>query len=313
MTPTVSVVVETINPRENKPRSALVDELAPTLAALAQQTCGERLIETIVVVDEQVEAATVDALRRRHPEVTLVIAAQRNYCAHKNAGAARARGSIVAFVDGDCVAAPDWLAALLARFTPGVDVVAGRSRYPGRSFLARTFSVPDFAYVLAAAPDAATGFNLSNVAIRRELLLAHPLDERIRRNGGCYLLFHELRAAGARIVYEPGAMVAHGLDFSGLGFVGKHFARGHDGANVYRLDDRGVLRGTGLFRRLGPLALVAITGRRLLLDWGRLVRHRRQVGIPVWTLPYYAALGCLTRLIELAGGLKATVRPGSRP
>jgi len=39
-----------------------------------------------------------------------------------------------------------------------------------------------------------------------------PSTARIRRNGGCFLLYHQLRAAGARIVYESRACVSHGLD-----------------------------------------------------------------------------------------------------
>jgi hypothetical protein len=139
------------------------------------------------------------------------------------------------------------------------------------------------------------------------VLLAHAFETRIRRDGGCYLLYHQLRAAGARIVYEPRAVVAHALDIRGLGVVRKHFDRGYDGASVYRLDDRGVLRGTRLFRRLGGLALVGIVARRIVVDWIRLARERRQIGISPWALPYFGAVALGTRLIELAGGLKAVI------
>jgi hypothetical protein len=152
------------------------------------------------------------------------------------------------------------------------------------------------------------------VAFRREVLLAHPFDTRISRNGGCYFLFHQLRAAGERVLYEPGAAVAHGIDIGGLGFVRKHFDRGYDGVAVYRLDSNGVLRGTRLFRRLGALALVPIIGRRIVVDWVRMLRHRHQIGIPLLALPYFAAVAVTTRLIELVGGLTAIVSSrGSKP
>ena len=141
--------------------------------------------------------------------------------------------------------------------------------------------------------------------------MAHPLDARIRRNGGCYFLYHQLRAAGARVIYEPRAVVKHGLDVAGLGFIRKHFDRGYDGVSVYRLDDDAVLRGTRLFRRLGGMALVPLTARRVVVDWVRLLRHRRQIGISLFTLPYFAFIAGLTRLIELAGGLTAAVAPRS--
>jgi cellulose synthase/poly-beta-1,6-N-acetylglucosamine synthase-like glycosyltransferase len=244
--------------------------------------------------------------------VKFVTSPASNYFAAKNAGASAAAGDIIALLDGDCRPAGDWLEALLAPFEPGVAAVGGRTRYTGRSRAAWTLSIPDFAYVLAEENDAASGFNINNVAFRREVLFAHPFDTRIPRNGGCYFLFHQLRADGARVLYEPRALVAHGLDIRGLGFVRKHFDRGYDGVTVYDLDDDCVLRGTRLFRRLGAVALVVIGGRRIVVDWLRLLRHRRQIGIPVLALPYFGAVALGTRLIELTGGLTATIRRASR-
>jgi hypothetical protein len=174
-----------------------------------------------------------------------------------------------------------------------------------------TFSVTSFSNVLAAEGSEATGFNLNNAAFRRETLLAHPLEARIRRDGGCFFLFHQLRANGARILYAPAATCAHKLDTSGLGIINKHFGRGYDGVAVYRLDERALLGGTRLFRRFGAPALVPIVARRLLGDWLRLLRHRRQVGVPLVALPYFWAVFAFTRTVELAGGLKAAVAPKS--
>jgi len=42
-----------------------------------------------------------------------------------------------------------------------------------------------------------------------------------------------------------------------------------------------------------------------------MLRHRRQIGIPLVALPYFGAVAVMTRLIELAGGLKAVVASGS--
>ncbi len=303
----VSVVIETITPRSGSVNGSLADSLASTLKALDQQTYAHELIQRIVVLDSAVAAQDADELRRRYPSVKLVSSIKRNYFAAKNAGAAAADGDVVALLDGDCIPEPHWLEALLGQFESGAAAVGGRSRYPGSTWLARTFSVPDFAYILSEQSGAASGFNIHNVAFRREVLLAHPFDERIPRDGGCYLLFHQLRGEGARILHEPRAEVAHKLDFHGFGFVSKHFNRGYDGATVYRIDDGGALRGTRLFRRIGAVALVPITGRRIIVDWLRLLRHRRQIGIPFVALPYFGAIAVVTRLIELTGGLSASV------
>ena len=269
------------------------------------------MIEPIVVLDAQVTDADALEIRRRYPSVTFVTSPTSNYFAAKNVGASVATGDIIALLDGDCVPTPGWLEALSARFEPGVAAVGGSTRYTGNSWAAWTFSIPDFAYIQAEEKGGASGLNLSNVALRREVLLAHPLNTRIPRDGGCYLLFHQLRAHGARVLNEPRAVVAHGLDIRGLGFVRKHFNRGYDGVTVYRLDDRAVLRGTRLFRRLGALALVMITGRRIVIDWLRLLRHHHQMGISAVALPYFGAVALGTRLIELTGGLTAMVSRGA--
>jgi glycosyltransferase involved in cell wall biosynthesis len=301
--PLVSVIVETINARSDASTQALASEIAPTLEALARQTYPAEAMETIVVLDGEVAEAEAAELRRLHPGLKFIASPASNYFAAKNAGAAAAAADIVAMIDSDAVPAPDWLERLVARFEPGVAAVAGRTRYTGRSLTARIFSIPGFAYVLAKEGDEATGFNLNNVAFRRETLLAFPLDERIARNGGCYLLFHQLRAAGARILYEPRAVAAHGLDIRGLGVVRKQFERGRDSVTIYRLDARQVLRGTPYFRRFGTFALPPILARRLALDWLLMLRQRRQMGVKLPALPFYFSVALGLRTIELAGAM----------
>jgi glycosyltransferase involved in cell wall biosynthesis len=301
----VSVVIETITTRFDSATGSPAEDLARTLDALERQTYPHELIERIVVVDDQFATADAVELRKRYPLVKFV-RSPSNYFAAKNTGASAAAGDIVVLLDGDCEPEPDWLEALLAPFEPDIAAVGGCTRYMGSSWGARTFSIPDFANVVSEK-GSASGFNLNNVAFRREVLLAYPLDTRIPRNGGCYFLFHQLRADGLRVLYEPRAVVAHGLDIHGLGFVRKHFDRGYDGVAIYSLDDDCVLRGTRLFRRFGPVALMAIVGRRIVVDWLRMLKHRHQIGIPAVTLPYFGAVAIGTRLIELTGGLTAII------
>ena len=310
--PLVSVVIETITARFGSTSSALADDLQRSLGGLALQTYPAERIETIVVLDSAVPADVVAEVRRRYPQIRLVFSGASNYLAAKNAGASASAGEFIALLDGDCEPEPDWLEALLSPFEKGADAVAGRARYEGRSFASRTFSIPDFAYVIGEENGDATGFNINNVAFRRDVLLTHPFDTRIRRDGGCYFLYHHLRADGFRVIYEPRAITAHRLDIGHrFGFVRKHFNRGHAGVSVYRLDDRGVLKGTRLFRRTGALGLIAIYLRRIVADWMRMLRHRRQIGIAAITLPYYAAVDVITRLIQLAGALTAVIAPGT--
>ncbi|HEX8644096.1 MAG TPA: glycosyltransferase family 2 protein [Allosphingosinicella sp.] len=305
--PLVTVVIETITARLDT-HAALAEVLAGPIRAVEGQTYPSDRIETILVVDDGIAEADIAEIGRRYPHVAIVRSEASNYFAAKNSGAARASGDYVMFLDGDCVPEPDCLEQLIRKFETGVAVVAGCVRYTGRSWTARILSVPDFAYIVTESDGQANGLNLSNAAFRRDVLAKLPLDERVRRDGGCYQLFHRIRAAGGRALYEPRAIASHGIDVGGLGFIRKHFSRGYDGVSVYRLDEDGLFRGTAWFRRLGPFALAALTVRRILLDWARLVRHRRQIGIRVVALPAYAMVGASLRLIELVGGSTAFFR-----
>jgi glycosyltransferase involved in cell wall biosynthesis len=306
--PLVTVVVDTITARTGLQEGALADLLAGPMAALARQTLPAQDIEIVVVIDADVPESERAQVTGRYARVRLAESASINYFDGKNSGARAARADFVTFLDGDCTPEPDWLERLVARFGPDVDAVAGCVRYSGDSWSARTFSVPDFAYILTEDDGQASGFNLGNVAFRRSLLEELPLEARIRRNGGCYLLFHQIRRRGGRVLYEPRARVAHALDFAGIGFIGKHYQRGYDSVDVYRYDRDRSLRGTRLFQRFGAAALVAFTGRRILIDWARLARHHRQMGVATLAVPYYAAVGAGLRVVELAGSVAASLR-----
>jgi glycosyltransferase involved in cell wall biosynthesis len=310
--PIISIVIDTIT-RDDYGARPLADDLQATLDCVARQTYPRELFETIVVVDTTSDGESGEVVRR-YPWVSIVASPQHSYFAGKNAGAQAARGEIVALLDSDCEPVPEWLSMLTEPFADaGVSGVAGCTRYTGTSFHAWTFAVPDFSIVIGDKSGAASGFHLNNSAFRRETLLAHPLDARIRRDGGCVLLYHELRAAGARIMYAPQARVFHGLDFAQRGVLKKHFNRGFDGVTVYRADEHLAIRGTRLFRRFGALALIAFAGRRILMDWLRLIRNYDQMGISPFTIPYFAAVAVVTRLIALAGGITAVFRNGRAP
>jgi hypothetical protein len=56
------------------------------------------------------------------------------------------------------------------------------------------------------------------------------------------------------------------------------------------------------------LALFPITAVRIAKDWARLARTRRLLGISLLTVPYHAGIVLFIRLVELAGGVSASVR-----
>lgn len=90
--------------------------LARLLDSLARQHCGGLVIE-IVIVDNDADASAASVVSDfsiRHPGLAIkyVIEAQQGISFARNRSVASACGSLVAFIDDDEEAAPDWLANL---------------------------------------------------------------------------------------------------------------------------------------------------------------------------------------------------------
>ncbi|MCI4334671.1 MAG: glycosyltransferase, partial [Thermoplasmata archaeon] len=90
----------------------------------------------VILVDALSHDGTADYAREfaaEHPGLLRVIERYGSRGIGRNTGAGEARAEWIAFIDGDCVADPGWLAALRRGFARS-DVVAGRTTVLGRGF-----------------------------------------------------------------------------------------------------------------------------------------------------------------------------------
>jgi len=83
-------------------------------------------LDTIVVIDHNEEL--LDRARRELPDAVVIPnTGQRGASGARNAGVARSRGEVVAFLDDDACATPQWLEAMMVHFDdPAVAGVGGR-------------------------------------------------------------------------------------------------------------------------------------------------------------------------------------------
>ncbi len=117
MTPTCSIVV----PTYNRPEA-----LERCLGSLATLEYDSTRFEVIVVNDGGV-MPRVDVLEQsgRCIQYTLLGQAHAGSGAARNLGAAHASGEIVAFIDDDCTAVPDWLTVLATVWVKNRDLILG--------------------------------------------------------------------------------------------------------------------------------------------------------------------------------------------
>jgi glucosyl-dolichyl phosphate glucuronosyltransferase len=99
------------------------DDLLSAIASVQEQTCPPR--EIIVVIDHN--PALLSRVREHLPQiVTIENVESQGLSGARNSGTAMAQGDLVAFLDDDAIAAPDWLARLAAHYTdPHVIGVGG--------------------------------------------------------------------------------------------------------------------------------------------------------------------------------------------
>lgn len=207
--PDVSVIISS----RNRPR-LLVDAVRSVLAG------GEVPAEIVVVDQSGRDNAELMRLAREHDGCLVYVRqAGLGVSRGRNEGVRKAREPIVAFIDDDCVAGPDWLATLVGavrRAGPRTvitgQVVPGSSEALGGFAPSVTSSEHAASYVGRIGRDV---LYTGNMACYRSVLLEIGLfDERLgagSRFGGAEDndLGHRLLEAGFGISYVPDAIVTH--------------------------------------------------------------------------------------------------------
>lgn len=198
-------LVTIVVPHLNQPAA-----LATCLASLAAQEGARRSIEVIVV--DNGSRALPDDVTGAWPNVTLLVEPTPGPGPARNAGVARARGSILAFIDADCQAHPGWVRAIEAALDdPALSVIGGDVRVAYADPLRPTFVEPyEAIYSYRFEKHIREGYaGTGNLAVRREVFdavgpfggieIAEDRDWGLRARA----LGHVTRYVPDMIVYHP--------------------------------------------------------------------------------------------------------------
>lgn len=205
--------------------------LQRTLVGLTHQL---RAIDEILIIDNGPATDTrrsVQLFDRTLP-VRYISEPQRGYGIARNRGLAEAHGSIIYFLDDDCIPEPDWSHTLFNVLESGQADLAGGSRAPGQRGLAARLEYlstdgPVMSPRLAAGP--ARHLSTSNLILRREVI------DKVGRFDSSLTMCEDrdfttrARKLGFQLRYEPKARVTHYPAIRGISdYLGKmrHYGTG---------------------------------------------------------------------------------------
>jgi GT2 family glycosyltransferase len=142
--------------------------------------------------------------------IRVIFENKRGAAAARNAGLRHARGKVIAFMDADCVADPDWLQNLIVPLhDPNVGIVGGRilAQKPATKIEAFGETIHDHHLSINVwkPPYAITANWSSPLAVLERVGF---FDEKFLRSQDCDLSYRILQA-GYKLVYQPEAVVYH--------------------------------------------------------------------------------------------------------
>lgn len=187
-----------------------VDRIGACLRSIRKMSDSN--FETIVVDDGSADG-TADLVRKEFAWATLVRLPHGGLSVARNAGAAAARGEVLAFTDDDCEPDHEWLTRLRHVFADGrFSAIGGPNLPPAARTLAEA--------VVSAAPGAPSHVMLDdeeaehlpgcNLAVRKSAFDEIGGFDAIFRTAGDDVDFcWRLRNSGHRLGFAPGAFVWH--------------------------------------------------------------------------------------------------------
>ena len=199
--PLISVVIPTYNEQ---------DQIRNCLTSIfAQQTSHSF---EVIIVDSSKDD-TPEIVRREFPQVKLIHREQQTFAAEaRNIGIEKATGTIVAFIDADCVADTSWLEAI-ARHQHGEHVAVGGAislNSPTTIAGAALFGI-EFSEYGARSPSREIRWLPScNLAVKRDDLKQHGVFPTHMQASEDMLFTRQLiQRSGKSLHFDPGMRIRH--------------------------------------------------------------------------------------------------------
>lgn len=129
----------------------------------------------------------------------------------RNIGIRETKGEILAFIDADCVASPQWLSRLVRHYDePNTSVLGGGVTFPNDNYWILSDNVATFhEYMTTTRPGIRQQLPTVNLSIRRSILENVGLFDESLPIGEDADLTSRLSLNGHRLLFDPHACVTH--------------------------------------------------------------------------------------------------------
>lgn len=246
----ISVVMPVYNEEAN---------IMDTLKALYDNTV---LPDEVIMADGGSTDRTVALVKEKFPQVIIVDNPRKDAASGRNVGIKQAKGDIIAFTDGDCIVAKDWIENIAKAFSENdIDGMGGKvlvatpinhiEEYWGNLAWKLIMSFGDDPYVVdkCTLNDA---FVTANCAYKRKLLIKlKGFSNWFANNAEDVDLCWRAIKAGAKLMYVPDVQIyAHNVT-TRKGVAKKSFRNGYSSSKLQKKYGSKINFDPNIYRMLG--------------------------------------------------------------
>ncbi len=246
----ISVVIPVYNEESN---------IINTLDALYKNTV---IPDEVIIADGGSTDKTVELAKSKFPQIIVVDNPRKNAASGRNVGIKRAKGDIIAFTDGDCIVANDWIERISEAFRNNdIDGLGGKvliaspinhiEEYWGNLAWNLIMNFGDEPYVVnkCTLNDA---FVTANCAYKRKMLVRlKGFNNWFANNAEDVDLCWRAVKSGAKLMYIPDVRIyAHNVTTK-MGVAKKSFRNGYSSSKLQKIYGSKVNFDPDIYRMLG--------------------------------------------------------------
>jgi len=221
--PTVSIVIAAYNAG---------DTIAACINSLLEQDY-DSCRYSITAIDNGSKDETLKILLGYRDRIKILEESKRGPAAARNLGILSGTDEIVAFIDADCVAEPDWVSRLVPAFADRrVGMAGGRIRAGGSANAIQYFGEEIHDHRKAIETCNPPYVITMNSAVRRTVLAEVGLFDTAYRRAEDVDLSWRIHRAGYTLQYVPEAIVYHINESTLRGLMYEGFRHGYCGVQV---------------------------------------------------------------------------------